>query len=184
MSGSVEQFKSRHGYSERGSRALVLEWAFAGGMISVVAAYSVHGFLAWRFFFDTVNQHSIIFFLEHDVQPLLLDDNYVLADNAAIHKTPGALQALDRVTKGRYLFNGEYGPFFNPIERGFGNVLNESRLYEGEAARDPVGVLDRAFFKYSAAGSHGHVAQGHFAVFQRNHENFCARIAQEAEAGL
>ncbi len=80
-------------------------------MISVVTAYSVHGFLAWRFFFDTVNQHSIIFFVEHDVQPLLLDDNVVLADNAEIHKTPGALQVLNRVTKGRYLFNGEYYPF-------------------------------------------------------------------------
>jgi hypothetical protein len=184
MSGSVEQFRTRFGYADTGDRALVLEWAFAGGMVSVVAAYSIYGFIAWRFFFDNVNQHSVSFFLEHDVRPLLFRDSVVLADNARIHKTAGTLQVLNRVTNGQYLFNAAYCPFFNPIERGFGNVLNEARLHEQLASRDPVGVLQRAFLKYSATGSHGHVAKAHFDVYQRNHDIFCARIEQEARAGL
>ena len=63
-------------------------------------------------------------------------------------------------------------------------MLNEAQLHEDEAARDPVGVLQRAFFKYSVAGPQGHVARGHFNVYQRNHDCFRRRVAEEVHAGL
>ena len=101
MSGSVAQFQPRRAYSESNTRAHVLEWAFAGGTLSVVAAYSMYGFVAWRFFLNNVNQHSTSFFLE---QPLLLEDNVTLVDNASVHKAPGTLTVLDQVTRGKYVF--------------------------------------------------------------------------------
>ncbi len=62
MYGNPEQFKDRFAYAPHGQLAVVWEWGMGGGgVLSIVAAYTVYGCTAWRM------------------------------DNASIHRTQGSL---------------------------------------------------------------------------------------------
>ena len=78
-----------------------------------------------------------------------------VVDNASIHKEPSTLALLVEVTRGRYAFASAYSNRFKPIERGFANVLCDAKMHEEEALRDPFGVLQRSFVKYSILGPSG-----------------------------
>ena len=60
MSANPEQFKDRYAYAPEGQPAVVWEWGMGGGgVLSVVAAYTVYGFTAWRFFNCNINQYGV-----------------------------------------------------------------------------------------------------------------------------
>ena len=46
---------------------------------------------------------------------------------------------------------------------------------------NPVTELDKAFFKYSAAGPMGHVAEGHFSCYAKNHQDWLDEIQEQVE---
>ena len=137
---------------------------------SVVAAYSPRGFLTWRIFQGTVDHQSVMLFLRNDLQDMLGEGDVVIADNASVHKTEETIRELSTITAGNYAFLPPYSPRLAPIEHGFANMWEEVRKHERDAEIDPIRVVNAAFYKYSVAGSHGHVAAGHFNPYYRNHE--------------
>ena len=170
MNTNPDKLKERFGYAPRGQPAAVTEWGMGGGggVTSVLAAYCDQGFFAWRFYHGNINQYGFQYFLEMDLRPMLLPDTLTLAHNATIHKTVGALETLERVTRGQYMFVEAWSHFLSPIERGFSNVIREARLHEETGVQNPEAALHQAFMKYSVAGTHGHVGELLFCQMSEN----------------
>ena len=174
--------KERLGRSEAGYPAIQVEFIIKNKPWCVVAAYSPNGFLCWRFFQGTgVRSEDICKFLDVDLRPFVGPDTIIICDNASNQKSQTTIDTLEDVSRGRYQFTAPYWHIYSPVERGFSNVLREVRLHEDKAMFNPVTELDKAFFKYSAAGPMGHVAQGHFSCYAKNHQDWLDEIQEELE---
>jgi transposase len=99
----------------------------------------------------------------------MLQDNVLLVDNAAIHKTDGSLVAINLISDDKYIFSPKYSPNFKPIELGFANVKNWIRRSTLEAALE---AINRAMRVYSTCGERSFAAYGHWKEYFENYSQW------------
>lgn len=170
--GGRTQFLQRFGYAPVGEACYKTQIIIGVKSYSIVAAYCTSGFLCWEIIEDGIDHIKFGQFILQKVMPLV-DDKYVLLDNASIHKTPATRDILDYAFDGRYLFSAKYSPELKPIEKGFSNIKNWLRQCEDQALLQPIQTINAAFTVYSVLGPRGDVARKHFNVYKRMHEMNC-----------
>jgi hypothetical protein len=92
---SPDQYKETYGYALKGDKCYKRQFKIGGRHFSVLAAYTVHGFIAWRIFEGPVSSVEFALFMAGDVAPLLQQAfHFVIVDNCSVHKTDAAIDAL------------------------------------------------------------------------------------------
>jgi transposase len=122
---------------------------------SVIAAYTMAGFLCWNIIEGSVTAENFQIFLNTTLLPFIGETSMGLIDNATIHKTLGTLLTLNQVFGGHYMFSPAYSPDMKPIERGFADIKRWLREHEWEASRNPLLFINNAFELYSVNGIRG-----------------------------
>jgi hypothetical protein len=69
----------------------------------------------------------------------------------------------------------------NPIERLFAMVWKFIEQHEWEALRNPLEWIHRGFHEFAVGAPRGVECRNLWALYERNHECFVARIKIEAE---
>lgn len=127
-SGSDERTGDRtFGWAHSGARAKVSQWLAYRERVSVLAAYTIEGYISSYTLEGTCDADIVEEFLIHRLLPLCNPfpqaRSVVILDNASIHhaKLDEIEQAFTR--KGVLLrFLPPYSPDFNPIEESFGDL--------------------------------------------------------------
>lgn len=148
-----------------------------GRRFSVLAAYSTRGFLFWHIVEGPVTHEIIEAVFQKYLEPFILEQSVLILDNASIHWAPSTLLVTNRICRGRFKFVPSYSPRCSPIERGFSLIWNYVRAREAQAAADPIGTIQAAFFHYSVMGPDGHKARNHFRLYKCYHDDHLANLA-------
>lgn len=127
-SGSDDKTGDRqYGWSENGVRAIVQRWLRDRKRVSVVAEYSLDGYIASRTFEGTSTRDLFEDFIIDELLPICnaypAPRSVIILDNASIHHSN--IDNIKRVCqrKGVYLrFLLPYSPDFNSIEESFGDL--------------------------------------------------------------
>lgn len=146
---SPDRFFDRYGWSPEGEEALRIQITIGGKAYTVIAAYTPLGFISWEIFEGPVTHNEFKHFIETNVAPLVNEDSIGLLDNASIHKTVDVFTALNTIFQGGFMFSPPYSCDLKPIELGFSNVKHWLCENEEDAARDPIGAINHAFYRYS-----------------------------------
>jgi transposase len=162
----------KFGWSPVGERCAYQQIVINSKFYSVMAAVTPLGFLCWEIYEGTTASEQFIHFLEHRLQPLLSADNFLVLDNARVHRTDPARIALETVMNGNYYFGARYSPHLMPIETCFAMVKNYIRNNEIAASLAPVTFINRAFQRYSVGDTHAHAVYGHFRGYFENHAQY------------
>lgn len=93
--------------------------------------------------------------MENLVRPMLAPDDFGIIENASNQRTDAAMDTLEHVFRGMYLYCVRYSPELKPVERRFANIKRYIRDHEQEGVLDPVGLIQRAFWLYSVGGPRG-----------------------------
>lgn len=153
----------KKGRAPKNSPATFWEYRIDKKLVSVIAAYTPFGFCCWRIFYDKpISAESVREFLRMDLANWLSKhpDTVVLADNASVHKSVRAWEALNSVTNGRWATVPEYSPRFSPVERGFANMWKFLQGMEPRRIQlDPLIALHDALFEYSVEGPRGYTGK-------------------------
>jgi len=172
MACSRTDFFLKFGWAPVGERCVYQQIVINSQFYSVMAAVTPLGFLCWEIYAGTTASDQFIHFLETRVQPLLLVDNFLVLDNARVHKTDAARVALETVFTGNYYFGARYSPHLMPIETCFSMVKQYIRDNETEASRRPVAFIDQAFQQYAIGGTHADKVYNHFSGYFENHHQY------------
>jgi transposase len=92
-----------------------------GQRISLIGAMTNKGIQTAMNVKGTTNSDVFIYFLIHFLCPLLKKNDYVVIDNAAIHKNP-KIQALIEEKEATLIFLPPYHPELNPIELAWNKI--------------------------------------------------------------
>lgn len=145
----------KFGWSPKGKKAVRLHFQINGKQYSVIAAYSMFGFIAWEIFEGSVTQNEFQHFLTGTLRPFITNDTVGLFDNASIHKTVDCFELLERIFHGGFMFCPAYSSDLKPIELGFSNVKTWTNYNEDLLRHDPIGTINQAFELYSIRSEHG-----------------------------
>lgn len=86
---SERELRRRYGYARRGQRAQASQIKIDNRHYSVIAAYSIHGFLCWNIIEGSFAAADYIHFLEAKTSKyVILYHHFAIIDNSSIHKTP------------------------------------------------------------------------------------------------
>jgi hypothetical protein len=134
-----------------------------------VVAYTAMGVLTYRVKKGIFDAEEFTDFLEKEVADALLPNMVGLFDNAAIHKTAGTRNAMERIFGGWYEFSSPYSPDLKPVERLLAMVKQYLRDHEDESTSDPEGSIKAAFDMFRPGGCKAHHAANHFRMYADNH---------------
>jgi transposase len=163
---------TKHGWAPAGEKCFFQQIVINSKFYSVMAAVTPLGFLCWEVYAGTPSSEEFIHFLEHRLQPLLTLDNFLVLDNARVHKTDEARVVLETVMNGNYYFGAKYSPHLMPIETCFAMVKRFIRDNETEASRAPVTFINNAFERFAIGGTHAGQVFNHFRGYFENHRQF------------
>lgn len=153
---SPEQYLRVYGYAPKGRKCYKTQFISGQRHFTVIAAYSVDGFLAWSIIEDAVTAENIVNFMQQ-LAPLIVNGfNFLLLDNASVDRTAEVVDALHQCSHGAYVFSPKYSPDLKPFERGFANIKRLLRYNEERVTQNPVEYLNRAFHIYSINGPRGY----------------------------
>jgi len=172
---AMKKFNGKRARATFGEPAIWTDWYLPVGnrIYSVIADYTSKGWSIWRIFWSNLNHLSVETFLREDLSSVLTDGSVILSDGASVHLTPTTQQLLHQITRGHYVKVAAFSHDLSPVERGFSNVWRYIRSnWDPRNGQTPEQLIDEAFFRYSIAGPMGHVAKGHWNIYNRNHENF------------
>jgi transposase len=170
-----EDFLSRYGWAMCGERCVRYEIVLNNITYAVMAAYTSKGFIYWEIYDTTVKGKDVAQFLRNlSMRPSIDTSSYLILDNAANQKSGEVLAVLNHSFRQRYTYCAPYSPELKPIERGFSNVKNYIRERDNsdESRDDPVGLINSAFFYYSAEGEGGSMALNHFRLYFANNKHY------------
>jgi len=179
------KFEQLYGCAPSDKRILKPQWEIGGQLCSVIAVYSMHGFLAWRIFYSTINHHCVNLFLEEDLKPVLtgMDDGVcVICDGASVHKAESTKAVLERVSHGHWCISAPYSPELKPVEKGFSLVLARIRRQHAQrfqrrvTEQECTDVIEEAFRYYSIFGEGCESCLGHWDLYVKNHQDFMDTI--------
>ena len=174
------KFELLYGQAPSNKRVLKHQWEIGGNICSVIACYTVNGFVAWRIFYETVNQHSVQLFLNADLAPMMREGDVIIVDGASVHKTVDSLAVLENISRGMYRFSAPYSPHLKPVERGFSLVWQRIRDRCIAFRRADIGeeectnLINEAFTYYSPIGGGKESCRGHWQLFRDNHKAWWA----------
>jgi hypothetical protein len=84
--------------------------------VAVVTAYTLSGFLAWEFYYDSDTGAHIADFVERKVKSFLSGNSIGIFNNASNQRTELARNAMEDVFGGRCRYCAAYSPRLKPIE--------------------------------------------------------------------
>lgn len=163
---TVEEFLSKYGYAPRGEVAYRTQFCINGDHYSSVVAYTAIGVLTYRVKKGIFDAENFTDFSEKEVADAILPNMVGLVDNAAIHKTAGTRNAMERIFGRCYEFSS---PDLKPVERLFAMVKHYLRDHEDESTSDPEGSIKAAFDMFRPGGPKAHHAANHFRMYADNH---------------
>lgn len=173
---AMKKFQGKRARAIFGSPAICKEWYIQDGngrIYSVIGDYTPKGWSCWRIVYGNVNHRSFEEFLNDDLSTILLDGDVVLHDGASIHMASTTLDLLDRITDGLHYKVSAFSHDLSPVEKGFANVWGYIRSrWNPTAGQSPSRLINEAFHLYSVDGAMGHVAEGHWNLYKRNHDIF------------
>jgi hypothetical protein len=160
-------------YATEGDRAnrMQIPLVMLGYSFSIISAYTPFGFVSWRIHTGTITSSEVLDFIEQDVAPALVPENFVILDNAANHGTLPVRRALEHVTQGNWDYSASYSYEYKPCEKGLSMVVTEirSRVHECQTLQDCIDLIHASFELYSIRGERGHLAFNHFRHLMKNH---------------
>jgi hypothetical protein len=166
----------KYGWSEMGREALVLQIFIEHRCFAVHAAMSEDGFIAWEIFEGNVCGTDVSTFITDKLAPIIGKDKFLLLDNAANQRTEQVIITMETALEGRYVYNVEYSPELNPIERGFSLIRRWIRDNEGDFVGNPVGLISSSFSAYSTEGPLGDLCYNFFDLYRQNHNEFLSEF--------
>lgn len=180
-----DKFELLYGCAPSNQRVLKPQWEIGGQLCSVIAAYSIHGFLTWRIFFGTINHFGVNLFLQTDLVPVLElmgEGTCVVCDGASVHKAQSTIGLLEQVSHGHFCISAPYSPELKPVERGFSLVWNRIRRTHAQQFKHRVtqqqctDLINEAFMFYSPMGEGCSSCVGHWDLYEKNHQLFMDTI--------
>ena len=163
-SNSPASFMIKYGWSPVGDECLVSQIRIGGHSYSTIAAVTPRGFLFWEIYLTPVTGVIFSSFLQN-LHFMLMPEQFGLLDNAVIHHTAEARDALDECFGGRYVFCAKYSPHLKPIEPCFALVKTWIRQREEAAVRDPIRYINEAFEYYSIGHQGAASVRGHWKIY-------------------
>jgi len=114
-----------------------------GERISMVGALTTSGMEAALNFTGTMTGIVFLYFLEHFLCPLLSEGDYVVMDNASVHKVDDVRHLIEK-TGAKLIYLPPYSPELNPIELAWNKMKTHIR---NQRAR----TIDRLYEVYAEA---------------------------------
>lgn len=174
-SAAGKKFEAKRALSEIGEPAECYDWSLTddnGKTYSVIADYTPRGWTIWRIFMNNINHVSVETFLRDDLSHVLSDGDVVLHDGASVHLVESTMILLDEITEGRHVQVAPYSHDLSPVEKGFANIWKYVRGNWNKTNQSATEILNAAFQLYSVGGIFGDSAQGHWNLYNRNHQKF------------
>lgn len=134
----------RYAWAPKGERAIGHAPGNRGSNISVVAAVSADGVVAWRACDGSVDGERFFEFIKNDVAPKLRPGDLVILDNASIHTEQATREAIERAG-GRVVFIPPYHPEFNAAEEVFSFIKHHFRRAKPRTVLELMRTLQRIF---------------------------------------
>jgi putative transposase len=120
-SGFAPSAERQHGWAPRGQKVYGLRSGERRPRTSLIAARIGKKLAAPMLFSGTCNTLIFNQWLEEMLCPLLSENDVVIMDNAAFHKSATTRQLIHS-TGAKLLFLPPYSPDLNPIENTFGTI--------------------------------------------------------------
>jgi transposase len=167
----------KFGWADSGREAVVFQIVIESRSYAVHAAMSEYGFIAWDIFDGDVCGSDVSSFIKNKLSPVFQNNSFLLLDNAANQRTDEVIATMESSLGGRFVYNVEYSPELNPIERGFSLIRrwirNNEQMYLGRH----VLLINSAFNAYSVEGPFGDMVFMFFELYRKNHECFLHDIS-------
>ena len=139
MNISPTDFNLRFGYAPVGDSAVKQQIVIGSRSFSAIAMIGIHGVEAYDFF-EAETIDGIIFseFIVNKCFPVILSGEIGILDNASIHRTDAARDAMELAFDGDWTYCAPYSPQLKPIERVFALIKGYLRANETDALLDPT----------------------------------------------
>lgn len=126
--GVSNNITALRGWSQRGKRAYGEQIGFSTKRVNIVAGYIYGSKKLIAPFEHNGNMNKALFtqWIEHHLCPSLEAGQYVILDNASIHKSPRIKEAITKAGC-TLLYLPTYSPDLNPIEHCWANFKNYLR---------------------------------------------------------
>ena len=151
------------GYALRGERAICHRILTRGTRVSVMAAMTAGGVLAYECTTGSVNAEKFFDFLRGcvipNMQPFPAQNSTLVLDNCSIHHAHSIENLLNSLSI-PVLFLPPYSPDYNPIEELFSYVKSYLKRHDDiiEATNDPLPIINSAFQNVSKSQCKGWIS--------------------------
>lgn len=135
-SGFEPETTRTHGWARRGEAVHGFRSGNRRPRTSLIAARTTQGLEAPMLFCGTCNTAIFNQWLEEMLCPLLTENDVVVMDNAAFHKSEETKRLIEK-TGATLLYLPPYSPELNPIEKDFAN-LKRNRKYAENKSIDAI----------------------------------------------
>ena len=167
-----EQFYQRFGYAPRGRKAIKQQIRIGTRSFSVICMVGARAVECWHIEEGIIDSTIFANFVTTQARNWLEADSIGLVDNASIHRTDLALNALNLAFGGRYTLISPYSPHLKPVEKVFALVKQYIRENENEALQNPLLWINKAFGLYHFGGEREHVITPLWNDYFYNHQSF------------
>jgi len=158
MNIAPADFTKRYGYAPEGDDAVKTQLVIGTRSFCTIAMLGFAGIEAFDWEENaTFDGDKFSHFITNKCLPVLVPGDIGILDNASIHTTEAARDAMDLAFNADWTLCSAYSPYLKPIERVFALIKQYIRENEEEALLEPAIWINRAFQRYSIDGSHGHV---------------------------
>jgi transposase len=123
-----------------------------GERISMVGALTTSGIEAAFNFSGTMTGILFLYFLEHFLCPLLSEGDYVVMDNASVHKVDNVKNLIEK-TGAKLIYLPPYSPELNPIELAWNKMKTHIRKKKARTAEQLYEVYAEALEAITATDS-------------------------------
>jgi len=123
-----------------------------GKRISMVSALTTTGMKAAFNYEGTMTGAVFLYFLEHFLCPLLSEGDYVVLDNASVHKVDDVKRLIED-TGAKVIYLPPYSPELNPIELAWNKVKMYIRKQRARTVEALYGVYAKALKSITLADS-------------------------------
>ena len=169
MSISPSDFHKRYGYAPVGSDAIKTQIVIGTRSFSSIAMLGEAGIEAFDWIEnETFDGERFAAFVNSKCMPVLFPGDIGILDNASIHRTTVAREAMEAAFSGDWTFCPPYSPQLKPIERVFALIKHFLRENETAALLDPPFWINSAFQRFSVDGSHNYIVSNFWNLYHRN----------------
>ena len=132
-----------YGKSPTNERTYTEKLTRKGKRVSLVGALSEEGIKTAFNFEGTMTGGVFLYFIENYLCPILKPGDYVVMDNARVHKVKGVKELIENVGA-KIIYLPPYSPEFNPIELAWNTIKQFLRKQQAR-------TLDNLYQAYADA---------------------------------